>query len=112
MHIERVLRKDGRIRTHRVVVDHVRIGGRRRRTVLNLGVHFHVPRSQWKLLCFKVEGRVRPHSEQLTFDFGHSHLDPVVSDIARRLQAQWKAAGLSPQGDALDPTPPVTDAYA
>ena len=93
-------------------MDHGRVQGRRRRTVLNLGVHFHVPRSQWKLLCYKVEGKIRPHPEQLVFDFGPPELESVADDIARRMRAKWKAAGIGSDGDVLDPTESVNDAYA
>lgn len=116
MHIEHVVsRKVGKREyfTYRIVMDHGRVRGRRRRTVLNLGVQFPVPDRQWKLLCFMVDARLKPDDGQLHLDLDLPELVPIADDIARRFRVKWKTAGLGPHGDEMDPTvPAVTDALA
>ncbi|MDE0178490.1 MAG: hypothetical protein OXP36_07810 [Gammaproteobacteria bacterium] len=75
--------------THRFVMEHRRVRGRRRRTVLNLGVHFSVPKRQWNLLCFMVECRLRPAG---LLDLDSPELVPVAEDITRRVRAKWESS--------------------
>lgn len=92
MHIEQLIyrRTEGVAhRTHRIVMDHGRDGGGRRRTVVYLGVGFSVPPRQWKMLCYMVHRKLAP--DEMPLEFEDEELAAVADAIARRFRKKWAA---------------------
>ena len=54
------------------LVESERIDGRvKQRTLLNLGRHFDVPKSQWKSLSSRIDQLLSAQTDWLTIDLSH-----------------------------------------